>query len=977
MIKRFILILSLIIIPTAVLAAFASYQTYQPSVVSNTALRQENFFGITGSAWSNFTGNYTPGLGNPAVATDDYYHQNGLSGFRPYDLLDAACGATGASIAASRGRYAWIMAADHGGGHDSVWNGSYDFRIGYSNDPGVPPSRMNYIWSIDGAGVQSNLVTATFTAKIDNGSGSAGNILTVQSMTSGYITSTNTIMTGAGVTTAAMSGQLTGTEGGVGTYTIGGAAQLVSPQTMTVIQNNYFLYNDPQLICNPDDATNPFYIYAEGQANGSGTALQHEMGMIKSADLITWGNMTPTHISKNFNSWSSFQRINRIGTGNWESKGYQVGYNINGNIFARSTWTSTDGVFWQPGTTNLNQCLPSTAQNGTQDNCTGAAIKFSSAQSPYTVTVGGTPWVIGSLNTVNGSTRVGNQWVGRASVNSNQSVTTTPTQVNISSPIAGNYPGPNYLQTTTGYVEDGIAHYYGVRGWTISDSLWFVTTQVPYNNGGRCKAIPPANGNEGYFDFIGTVSGTTLTVNSVTTNSIQDNTNIYGGAITSASNTKIVTQLTGSPGSIGTYQLSNSFTISSPISFFGIACGGLGQQAMDYYTEIVDAPAANGAAPIGVTASCAASVSSLNWFDALPTNTYRLYRGTTAGSQTTLVGDFTGTTATDTGMTLNSITYYKLVYLNGGVEQKNRVVSTYCSTSTAFVNAHMTRALLDGADSTTCNRNGSGLSMDAFDSWLTSNGLQNNLLFATAADFCVKGTVSGAGAVTKVYDMGTTRLPRGGDYTTMTSGVTYNATGVGGKPAWINAANTDKGYYGGDRSYLNNIRRKTQITLFAAYQKPSTNQIRPFASGQFSSAMYLEHSSGTPGTVNCAIFDGSGQKVATATPISATAFNTAACTYDGSQWLAYSNANVGSLCSGCNTLVIPSPTLNPADALTGQIGSGSTSVIVSGDMAGLYGRASGSFIAQGNVAQYSGRVQIIFDIGLTQAQITSLDALVR
>ena len=32
----------------------------------------------------------------------------------------------------------------------------------------------------------------------------------------------------------------------------------------------------------------------------------------------------------------------------------------------------------------------------------------------------------------------------------------------------------------------------------------------------------------------------------------------------------------------------------------------------------------------------------------------------------------------------------------------------------------------------------------------------------------------------------------------------YSVTSVGGKPAWVNAANTDKGYYGGNRSYLNN-----------------------------------------------------------------------------------------------------------------------------------------------------------------------------
>ena len=969
------LLVLLFAVPTYAFAAFGIFQTYNAAAIANAALRQENFFGITGSSWTNFTGNYTPGLGNPAVATDDYYHQNGLSGFRPYDLTAPECGSAGASIAASRGRYAWPMAPDHGTGHDSVWNGSFDLRIGYSSDPGVPPSRANYIASIDGSGVAASVTAATITAKIDNGSGAAGNLLTVSAVSSGYITSGNGgNVQGSGVTTATMNGQVSGTEGGVGVYSISGAAQLIAtPQTMTINQSNYGLYYDVQLVCNPDDATTPFWLYGEG----AGSSIQHEMGVIKSADLITWTSPQPTHISKDFNSWSSFQRIQRIGTGNWVSKGYEVGYFLNGNVFARSTWTSTDGNTWQPGSTNLNPCVPASSQSGTTDGCTGVAQQTQFAQSPFTVTVGGTPWVIGRINSVNGSNRVGSQWVGRTSVNASQSVIDTPAPVKLNSGYTGNYPGPSYLQTVTGYVEDGIAHYYAMKGWTISDGLWFVSTQRTYSNGGACQSVPAANGTEGYFAFTAKIdngagaSGNILTVSAISTNSIIVGSQIFGG-VASNSNTFITSQLTGSAGGVGTYQLNNSFNVASTPTFFGTACGGLWQQAMDYYTEIIDSTAAAGAAPVGVKASCASSTATLDWFDALPTNTYRLYRGTTAGSQTTLVGDFTGTTATDTGMTLNAVTYYKLVYLNAGVEQKNRVVSTYCSTSTAFVNAHMTRALADGADASTCNRNGSGLSMDAFDSWLTSNGLQNNLLFATAADFCVARSAS---VVTKVYDMGTTRLPRGGDYTTMTSGVTYNATGVGGKPAWVNAANTDKGYYGGNRSYLNNIRRKTQITFFAAYQKPSTNQIRPFVYGQSSSSAYLEHASGTPGTINCAMYDATQQKTATAAPASATAFNTAACTFDGTNWTAYANATAGAPQTG---LVIPSPDLTATDGLTGQIGSSNlTNALVSGDFGGLYGRTTGSFNSQGNLAQYSGRAQMIFDKALTAGQITSLDALVR
>jgi hypothetical protein len=123
------------------------------------------------------------------------------------------------------------------------------------------------------------------------------------------------------------------------------------------------------------------------------------------------------------------------------------------------------------------------------------------------------------------------------------------------------------------------------------------------------------------------------------------------------------------------------------------------------------------------------------------------------------------------------------------------------------------------------------------------------------------------------------------------------------------------------------------------------------------------------------MYDATQQKIATATPASATAFNTAACKFDGTNWTAYANATAGAPQTG---LVIPSPNLNPPDGLTGQIGSANlTNVLVSGDAAGLYGRTSGSFSGQGNLAQYSARAQMIFDVDLSDAEITSLDALVR
>ncbi len=946
-------------------AAFGIFQTYAPGSPppSNPNLRQENFFGVTGAAWDNFTGNYTPGLGSPAVSTDDYYHQNGLSGFRPYDLTATECGSAGASIAASRGRYAWPLVPDHGGGNGAVWNGSFNFRMGYSSDPGILPSRATTI-SLGESPVAS-VAVSTITASISNGSGGAGNILNVTAYT-GLITNAGQgVLTGAGVTTAVITSQSSGTQGQTGNYVINGAAQFVASQTMTVSQTNYFHYYDASLVCNPDDATYPFYLYFEGQAS----SVQHEMGVIKSADLLTWTTAQPTHNALNFNTWSSFQRINRIGTGNWVSKGYQASYPQNGNVFARSTWTSTDGLVWAPGTTNLNWCLPASSQSGTTTNCIGASRTVEPSQSPDTISTGGSPWIMGKISSWNGTTRVGSQWVGRAAVDSNQSVIDTPAAVNVSSPYAGNYPGPSYLQVVTGYVEDGIAHYYAAKGWTISSGLWYQAYLKTYSNGGACAANPTVNGQHGFFQFTGfTTGGTTLTVQSLGTGTIQIGSLIYGNGISGGSNVTIVSQVSGTPNGVGDYTITTSPTVGSGV-INGSSCGGLWQQALDYYTEVIDPVAAAGAAPVGVRASCASSTATINWYTGVtPTDTMRLYRGTTAGSQPTLVGNFTGGVATDTGMSLNSVTYYKLVYVNSGVEQKNRVVSTYCSTSSAFVNAHMTRASAEGADMSTCNR----AFMDTFDSWLTSNGLTNNLLFATMPEFCV---AQSGGIISKVFDMGTTRLPRGGDYTPLTSNTTYNATGISSKPAWVNGTTSSYGAYGGDSAYLNNIRRKTQITLLAAYQKPGTGAFQPFVMGQGTIRMLLQHSSGSPGGINCLLSDATQQQTATATVVSATAFNTAACTFDGTTWLAYSNATPG---SGQTGLVIPSPNLNPPDMLTGQIGiANGVFALLSGSDSGLWNKLTANYAPNGAASLSSVRAQMIFDKQLTGAQITSWDALMR
>lgn len=955
--KRLALLFLLLLVPTVGYSAFGIFQTALPSAGTGATLRQQNFFGLTGSAWQTPSTYYVPGTGSPAVSTSDYYGQSGVAWMKPFDLLQSACGSTGASIAASRGRYAWFSSADHAS-DNYVFTSTAGFRVGFSNDPGVPPDTLSLI--DPGDAVPNPTVTvATITADISNGSGGAGNILNVTAVSAGMVSWAGASVSGTGVTTTGVTGNLTGTKGFVGTYSINGAPQLVTSQIMTITQTNFNIYQNPWPVCNSDDPSFFIYVYAEGYASG----VEHEEGVIKSNDLVTWTPAVPSHVTWSFGSfggWSSFQRVVRAGTGSWYSGGFNANYTP-ANVFGYGRWTSTDGLNWVPNTTAMfNNCLP--------PNSTGAAgawpcpdnnanqIGFDSS-APNSITVGAQTWTAGTtaFYATPSSSRSGTQSAVRVPTDSGLNVLSSPTMVTIGT-YGGAYPGPTFLQANNSYVEDGIAHYYVEVGFPVSTGQNSLVSGATYLNGGSCVE------SNSIFNFTGSISGTTLTVSST--------------PFTIGTNTKIIsgTGLSGKP--LITAQLNPTqytISISQTVALTSLTlttCGGLWHQALDYYTEIIDSSAAATAAPIGVRASCASSTASLTWYNALPQQTYRLYRGSTAGSQTTLVGDFTGTTATDSGVTLNAVNYHKLVYLHNGVEQKNRVVSTYCSSSIyPEVNAHLTRASAAGADMTTCDRT----YMDTFYAWLTSNGLNNNLLLATAPEFCV---IKSGSVISKILDMGTTRLPTGGDYTTLTANTAYNATGINGKPAWVNSTGSAYGIYGGGR--FNNIQRKTQITLFAAYQKPNTNTISPFIMGEFTNTLMMQHTSGAPGGVSCVIADATQQKIATATVSGlATDVHTASCSFDGTSWVAWSDATAG---TGQTGLIIPSPNLLATDMLTGQTSSSGTltsRVLASGGDGAKGNWVAKTYTISSNQAQYSARLQAIFDKALTGAQQTSLDALAR
>jgi hypothetical protein len=94
-----------------------------------------------------------------------------------------------------------------------------------------------------------------------------------------------------------------------------------------------------------------------------------------------------------------------------------------------------------------------------------------------------------------------------------------------------------------------------------------------------------------------------------------------------------------------------------------------------------------------VTVSAADGVVTLNWNDALPTRTYRLY-----------------------------------------LERGSRIVHTYVSPYTAFTNQHMTRVLDDGADPATVDLH----KTDTIYNWLVSHNHFNSLERGVGASFGVK-----------------------------------------------------------------------------------------------------------------------------------------------------------------------------------------------------------------------------------------------
>jgi hypothetical protein len=695
-------------------------------------------------------------------------------------------------------------------------------------------------------------------------------------------------------------------------------------------QNSFFPYMLPYLVYNPDSSGDKFYIYAEGQSSSS--SRQHELTLFTTSDFLTTTLVGPTIPTTSFNGWTSFGRPRRIGVNDWEV--YTFG-KIDGSATSavHYKYTSTDGWAWTPDYS--------------------------------TIRAGGGPWLTVSSQEylLTRESRTDNDYLSLLAVNASRVSLGTYTRIsNAFGPSSGDgtaYPGPTYLQDADAYEEDGVASIYVSRGYFNSGPSYALNTG------------PFLNNSPTFYNITGSI-----------TSNVLDVTSVPGGVPSLAvgqqllflSGQPVITSFGTGSGGAGTYNVSSTDNIASQ-SIKVCTNGGLWQQFIDLYYYVTDATAAASAAPLGVTADCVSGTVTISWNNCLPHQNYRVYRGTNATTQATLIGDVTGISITDTP-TAGSQYFYKVVTMNSG-EQGSRVVSVYASNNTQMVNRHVNRVINDGGDTSKIDMT----FLASVDSYLTTNDYYKHLLHWVDARFGVK--LDGSGFISKVYCLGTTRLPRGGDYTPTTSNTfpstssntSYSATSFRGTtPSWINNASSAHGYFGNGRA--NTIQRKNEITLIAAYQKPGTAIATLFGTGQFATGMYLQHASGSSGNVSFVMYESnhnSGTAItATVAFASATAAHVAAGVFDGSNMTAYLDGVAGTPVSAS---AYANPSMINDTVLRGTYRStASTAVVLASGGRGIQTLLTRAYTID-NEALFTGAGLIVFDKGLGSTAISAIGAM--
>lgn len=697
-------------------------------------------------------------------------------------------------------------------------------------------------------------------------------------------------------------------------------------------QTNFSVYQTPYLVYNPDSGGDKFYIYAEGNANG----FQHELGLFKTSDFLTVTMFGPAIPTTTFNGWSSFGRPRRLGVNNWEvyafGKPDGSGPNPTPSTYK---YTSTDGQAWTPDFS-----------------------KTATYPGPF-ITVAGQDYLLAPERLTD------NDYLSLFSVDADKVYSGTTTRISSAFGPSGQgfasgtvYPGPTYLQEVDVYEESGIATIYVTRGFPsgVTNSL---------------MSGPYLGNSPGFYDVTGSITSNVLDVTAIPAGVPPL---AVGFRLLISSALIVITSFDTGAGGIGKYNITSvSDRASGTISI--AANGGLMQQFMDIYRVTTNATTAASAAPLGVRADCVSGTVTVSWNNSLPHQNYRVYRGTTAGTQATLIGDVTGTSITDTP-TPGSQYFYKVVTMNSG-EQGSRVVNVYASNNTLMVTRHVNRVINDGGDISKINMT----FLASVDSYLTSNDYWKYLTHWVDARFGIKES---GGFITKVYCLGTTRLPRGGDYTpttsntfpSTTSNTSYSATSFRGTtPSWINNASSAHGYFGNGRS--NSIQRKNEITVIAAYQRPSgTGTAGLFGYGE-SSGLYLQQDSGSSGNINFAMVadvDGAPSTFTTATVpfASATAAHVAAGIFDGTNLTAYLDGVAGTARDASNA---NNPIMVKNTVLRGRYGTiaSTAPVLASGSTSTRSDLYAGTYNLS-NEALFTGAGLVVLEKGLPGA-VASITAM--
>lgn len=703
-------------------------------------------------------------------------------------------------------------------------------------------------------------------------------------------------------------------------------------------QNSCLAYQTAHLVYNPDSAGDKFYIYAEGFTLSS--SRQHELALLTTADFMTTtfvGFAIPT---TNFDGWASYGRPERLGINTWEVYAF-------GKVDASATnvvhykYTSTDGFNWTPNYSTIV-----------------------AGPGPY-FTISGQKYMLAREDASP------NSYLSLLAVNSSNVSQGTYTRIstgygdNGSNILLNVTPGPTYLQETEGYEEDGIATIYATRGFPVS-------------NHDTTNAGPFLNNFPTYYDIDADITSNVLTVYAPFPSNVPAL--AVGFRIREASGKSTITSFGTGTGGAGTYNMASTGNVArGTLRVF--TNGGLWNQFIDMYYLTTNATTAASAAPLGVRVSCTSGVVTIQWNNSLPHSNYRVYRGTTVGTQATLIGDVTGTSITDTP-TAGSQYFYKVVTMNSG-EQKSRVVSVYASNNTAMVNKHVNRVINDGGDITKIDMT----FLASADSWLTSNNAYRYVQWWADVRFGIK--VNGSGFISKIYDLGTTYMPRGGDYTPTTSSTfpstssntSYSTTSFRGTtPSWVNNASNAWGYFGNGRA--NNIQRWSEITLLAAYQKPGTAVATLFGHGE-NTGLYLQHEAGSAGNVKFSmVCDKVGAfstfTHATAPFTTATAAHVAAGVFDGTNMICYLDGVAGTPQSGGlaagNTQMLNDTILRGQFALdASSISTGP--VLASGSQDTRFTYKTRTYNFGNSHALFTGAALAGFNKGLSAAQVQSWGAL--